>query len=110
MTQEVANFFVSEARRNMHRANSINEEDDLLVYNWLPHFTGETHFITLPHYNQHSRLPLYTPLAGYVGGLCGCPPVLIRLRIMPLEGEECVCEVLQLLLLGRVSPIISVIP
>ena len=41
MTQEVANFFVSEARRNMHRANSINEEDDLLVYNWIPHFTGE---------------------------------------------------------------------
>ena len=40
MSQEVSNFFVSEARRNMHRANSITEEDDQLVYNWVPHFTG----------------------------------------------------------------------
>jgi len=42
MTQEVANFFVSEARRNMHQASSISEEDKWLIYNWIPHFTGET--------------------------------------------------------------------
>ena len=42
MTQEVANFFVSEARRNMHQASSINEEDDSLIYNWMPHFTGKS--------------------------------------------------------------------
>ncbi len=40
MTQEIANFFVSEARKNQHRARSINEEDELLVYNFVPHFTG----------------------------------------------------------------------
>jgi len=41
MTQEVANFFVSEARRNMHQASSISEEDKWLIYNWIPHFTGK---------------------------------------------------------------------
>ncbi len=41
MTQEVANFFVSEARRNLHKAATVMEEDELLVYNWIPHFTGK---------------------------------------------------------------------
>ena len=36
MTQEVANFFVSEARKNAHLSSSIEEEDDLLIYNWPP--------------------------------------------------------------------------
>lgn len=40
MTQEVANFFVSEARKNMHRAQTIFAEDQMLIYNWIPHFTG----------------------------------------------------------------------
>lgn len=34
MSQEVANFFVSEARRNLHKAKNILEEDDVLIYNW----------------------------------------------------------------------------
>lgn len=41
MTQEVANFFVSEARRNAHLSSSIEEEDNLLIYNWPPQFTGK---------------------------------------------------------------------
>ena len=41
MSQEVANFFVAEARRNLHKASSQKEEDEVLVYNWLPDFTGE---------------------------------------------------------------------
>ena len=40
MSQEVANFFVAEARRNMHKAASMTEEDADLVYNWAPQFTG----------------------------------------------------------------------
>ncbi|KAG1655092.1 hypothetical protein FOA52_004232 [Chlamydomonas sp. UWO 241] len=40
MTQEVANFFVSEARKNMHKAQNLTQEDAMLVYNWAPKFTG----------------------------------------------------------------------
>ncbi|GFR43452.1 hypothetical protein Agub_g4535 [Astrephomene gubernaculifera] len=41
MSQEVANYFVAEARRNLHKARSIVEEDDLLIYNFRPSFTGK---------------------------------------------------------------------
>jgi hypothetical protein len=34
MSQEVANFFVAEARRNLHKAKNILEEDDVLIYNF----------------------------------------------------------------------------
>jgi len=40
MSQEVANYFVYEARNNMHKADSPLEEDEVLIYNWAPHFTG----------------------------------------------------------------------
>ena len=39
--QEVANFFVSEARRNRHAPASQAEEEDLLIYNWAPDYTGK---------------------------------------------------------------------
>ncbi|KAL4856809.1 Gamma-glutamyl hydrolase A [Chlorella vulgaris] len=41
VTQEVANFFVSEARRNFHKPASQAEEEDLLIYNWAPEYTGK---------------------------------------------------------------------
>lgn len=41
MCQEIANFFVSEARRNLHAAKEEADEDDLLIYNWVPHYTGK---------------------------------------------------------------------
>jgi gamma-glutamyl hydrolase len=40
-SQEVANFFVSEARRNFHKPASQAEEEDLLIYNWAPEYTGK---------------------------------------------------------------------
>jgi gamma-glutamyl hydrolase len=40
VTQESANFFVGEARRNSHAARDALEEDDFLIYNWAPDFTG----------------------------------------------------------------------
>ncbi|KAI7836202.1 hypothetical protein COHA_009927 [Chlorella ohadii] len=44
VTQEVANFFVSEARRNFHAPASQDEEEDLLIYNWAPSYTGKHKF------------------------------------------------------------------
>ncbi|KAL4434657.1 hypothetical protein ABPG77_002780 [Micractinium sp. CCAP 211/92] len=41
ITQEVANFFVSEARRNFHSPASQSEEEDLLIYNYAPSYTGK---------------------------------------------------------------------
>lgn len=41
ITQEVANFFVSEARRNFHAPASQAEEEDLLIYNYAPSYTGK---------------------------------------------------------------------
>jgi len=40
MTQAVANFFVAETRKNMHKAANLTQEDAMLIYNWEPHFTG----------------------------------------------------------------------
>ncbi|GBF88733.1 gamma-glutamyl hydrolase [Raphidocelis subcapitata] len=40
MGQEVANFFVREARRNKHKPHNEAEEDDLLIYRYAPAFTG----------------------------------------------------------------------
>ncbi len=41
MGQEIANFFINEARRNSHRAANQLAEDRLLIYNWVPAFTGK---------------------------------------------------------------------
>lgn len=41
MGQEVANYFVSQARRNRHSARDEVQEDSMLVYNWMPQFTGK---------------------------------------------------------------------
>jgi gamma-glutamyl hydrolase len=40
VTQEMANFFVGEARKSSHAAADKNEEEDLLIYNWKPEYTG----------------------------------------------------------------------
>ncbi|GIL88439.1 hypothetical protein Vretifemale_16403 [Volvox reticuliferus] len=45
MSQEVANFFVAEARRNLHKAKNILEEDDMLIYNFKPVFTGKHEYV-----------------------------------------------------------------
>lgn len=39
--QEVANFFVGQARRNRHAPRSQQEEESLLIYNWAPAYTGK---------------------------------------------------------------------
>lgn len=39
--QEVANFFVGQARRNRHAPRSQAEEEELLIYNWAPTYTGK---------------------------------------------------------------------
>jgi hypothetical protein len=31
---------VDEARRNSHRPRDLQQEYDMLIYNWLPHYTG----------------------------------------------------------------------
>lgn len=36
MTQQMANFFVNEARRNSHRFPTATEADDALIYNYVP--------------------------------------------------------------------------
>eukprot|EP00878_Enallax_costatus_P002549 GHUV01002731.1.p1 GENE.GHUV01002731.1~~GHUV01002731.1.p1 ORF type:complete len:355 (+),score=97.23 GHUV01002731.1:235-1299(+) len=40
VTQEVANYFVSEARQNSHAPRDALQEDDMLIYNWKPIYTG----------------------------------------------------------------------
>ncbi len=35
MSQEIANYFVAEARRNLHKARNVLEEDELLIYNFM---------------------------------------------------------------------------
>lgn len=40
VAQEAANFFVGEARRSAHAARDALEEDELLIYNWSPEFSG----------------------------------------------------------------------
>ncbi|KAF5842134.1 class I glutamine amidotransferase-like protein [Dunaliella salina] len=40
MSQEVGNFFIAEARLNMHHSHNLAEEDDLLIYNWHAEYTG----------------------------------------------------------------------
>jgi hypothetical protein len=42
--QEVANFLVGEARKNSHSPNSQGEEEDMLIYNWPPAYTGKVRF------------------------------------------------------------------
>lgn len=34
VTQEVANFIVGEARKNRHRPESMQDEEELLIFNW----------------------------------------------------------------------------
>lgn len=64
MCQEVANFFVSEARKNLHSAKDAADEDDMLIYNWSPHFTGkrsvpgfERDFLQAYFFEHSSRRP-----------------------------------------------------
>ncbi|KAJ7549003.1 hypothetical protein O6H91_07G036200 [Diphasiastrum complanatum] len=41
ITQSVANFLVSEARKSSHSPSSMEEEDALLIYNYAPTFAGK---------------------------------------------------------------------
>lgn len=41
VTEAVANFIVDEARNSLHAPNNDEEEDELLIYNFQPHFTGK---------------------------------------------------------------------
>jgi gamma-glutamyl hydrolase len=41
MSQEIGNFIVTQARRNMHKATSMMEESNVLIYNWVPDYTGK---------------------------------------------------------------------
>mmetsp|Transcript_4011 Transcript_4011/g.11645 ORF Transcript_4011/g.11645 Transcript_4011/m.11645 type:complete len:359 (-) Transcript_4011:301-1377(-) len=39
-TLALARFFVDETRRSAHRPSSRQEEEELLIYNWMPNYTG----------------------------------------------------------------------
>ena len=41
VTTAVANFFVDEARKNFHRPSNQLDEDNMLIYNYCPEFTGK---------------------------------------------------------------------
>ena len=41
VTAAVANFFINEARKNFHAPANLLQEQDLLIYNYCPHFTGK---------------------------------------------------------------------
>eukprot|EP00798_Chlamydomonas_sp_ICE-L_P016022 gene16022-22160_t len=40
---EVGNFFATEARKNQHKSDTLKEEQDMLIYNWEPLYTGKDH-------------------------------------------------------------------
>ena len=40
VTAAVANFLINEARRNMHEPANLLQEQDLLIYNFSPEYTG----------------------------------------------------------------------
>lgn len=41
MTAAVANFLVNEARRNFHEPANLLQEQDLMIYNFCPTYTGK---------------------------------------------------------------------
>lgn len=49
VTAAVANFLVNEARRNFHEPANLLEEQDLLIYNYAPEYTGK---VTPPPWHQ----------------------------------------------------------
>ena len=44
MTAAVANFLVNEARKNFHEPANLLQEQDLLIYNFCPEYTGKVGF------------------------------------------------------------------
>ena len=40
VAQYFANFFVSETRKNGHKFDSVEEEEENLIYNYSPVYTG----------------------------------------------------------------------
>ena len=42
LMQTVANYFVAQARKSSHRPASFQQEQDLLIYNYAPTFTGRS--------------------------------------------------------------------
>ena len=41
VTAAVANFLVNEARKNFHAPANVLQEQDLLIYNFCPEYTGK---------------------------------------------------------------------
>ena len=41
VTAAVANFLVSEARKNFHEPANLLQEQDMLIYNYCPEYTGK---------------------------------------------------------------------
>jgi hypothetical protein len=41
VTAAVANFLISEARKNFHEPANLLQEQDMLIYNYCPEFTGK---------------------------------------------------------------------
>lgn len=66
VTQAVGNFFVAQARMNEHQALSLKEEEELLIYNYKPKYTGKHSYegeevafeqtFVFPAYEEHSAL------------------------------------------------------
>lgn len=50
VTAAVANFLVNEARRNLHEPTNLLQEQDLLIYNFCPEFTGR---VSTPQLSRH---------------------------------------------------------
>lgn len=44
VTAAVANFLVNEARKNFHEPANLLQEQDLLIYNFCPEYTGKVGF------------------------------------------------------------------
>jgi len=86
--QEVANFFVSQARRNFHAPADQADEEDLLIYNYAPSYTGKvgqatnsnvcgvgwhampTKHAPFPHssFALALKLSIYKTMSGWLGG------------------------------------------
>lgn len=47
VTAAVANFLVNEARRNFHEPANLLQEQDLMIYNFCPAYTGKVSSLKL---------------------------------------------------------------
>ncbi len=81
----MANFFVSEARHNFHAPADQEEEEDLLIYNWPPTYTGKVRvWVLLPH-----LLPPPICSVACFPGLCGLLGVKLWRPLLCLSISAC---------------------